>query len=414
MHDNEAPLESYAGWGQILPLRSADALPSPPAVIFYRREHTWHDTRTSTQLLDEAESLARLGSWEWTIRTNAIDWSAGLLRIFGCAPGDVSPTLEGLMSRVHPEDRERVRATFESATRTACPFALQHRIILPPGDILDVECRGRVLVDGDGKATKVVGTAQDVTERKQAEDGRRQIELMHHSDFLKDQIINTLSHELRTPISVIAGFTSILQEELAGPLTADQQLYLAQIQGEADHLLKLINDMLELSQIQAGKLLLDARPVHLAEIAKDVLAQLMPAALAKQQRLVDDVPDDLPNVIADDARIAQVLTHLLLNAIKFAPEGTSTVVRARVDGEMLRCEVQDDGVEIPADEVPKLFQRFTQLDMSSTRRYGGVGIGLFISKALIEAHHGAIGLDGTPGQGNTFWFTLPIDAGPRP
>src|SRR5206468_3377472 len=143
---------------------------------------------------------------------------------------------------------------------------------------------------------------------------------------------------------------------------------------------------------QAGKLLLDPHPVHLAEIVKDVVAQMAPMAQEKQQQLVDEVPLELPLVHADDARIAQVLTHLLLNAIKFAPVGSTTYVRARVEGTALYCEVEDGGTGIPDEQVPKLFQRFTQLDMTTTRRYGGVGIGLFISKALIEAHHGNIGL----------------------
>lgn len=255
---------------------------------------------------------------------------------------------------------------------------------------------------------------RDRVEREREE--RAQQELVRRSDLLKDQIIDTLSHELRTPISVIAGFTNILQEQLAGPLTHDQREYLGQIQDEADHLLKLINDMLELGQIQAGKLLLQPRPVHLGEIVKDVLMQVAPLAQRKQQHILDEVPEDLPLVTADDARIAQVLTHLLINAIKFSPEGTTAVVRARVEGHSLRCEVEDGGMSIPEDDAPKLFQRFTQLDMSTTRRFGGVGIGLFISKALVEAHRGTIGLgrsalEGTPmalGHGNTFWFTLPL------
>jgi signal transduction histidine kinase len=403
MHDKEALPEPIRGCGQTLPLQSDDAKPAAMPIIFYRHE------APSEDLFAQAEALARLGSWEWFVSTDRICWSEGLFRIFGLSPRALAPTLEAYLQRIHPDDRALMRTTIESSVLTALPFALHHRIVLPEGVIRVVECRGRVLLDGDGKPAKLVGTAQDVTERQQAEDGQRQIELMQRSDFLKDQIINTLSHELRTPISVIAGFANILQEELAGPLNGEQQQYLAEIQGEADHLLKLINDMLELSQIQAGKLLLDRRPVHLAEIAKDVLMQLMPHALEKNQCLIDQVPADLPVVVADDARIAQVLTHLLLNAIKFAPEGTTTTVRARVEGPMLLCEVQDDGVEIAAEDVPKLFQRFTQLDMSTTRRYGGVGIGLFISKALIEAHRGAIGLGSTQGRGNTFWFTLPLE-----
>ncbi|MDB5102076.1 MAG: domain S-box [Cyanobacteria bacterium RYN_339] len=381
-----------------------------------RRKELEAEMRQSQRLLAEAEALARLGSWEWTLHTNRLTWSDQFYRVLGLVPRAVEPSFEGLIERSHPEDRARVREAIALASRGR-PFDFEHRVVTPDGDLRMLHCRGEAVLDAQGQPVKLVGTAQDVTEMararealRQSEEREHQIEIMRRSDALKDQLMNTLSHELRTPISVISGFTNIIQEELAGPLTAEQRDYLGQIQGEADHLLKLINDLLELGQIQAGKLMLDPHPVHLAEIVKDVFAQMAPMAEEKQQHLVDEVPLELPLVQADDARIAQVLTHLLLNAIKFGPEGSTTYVRACVDGGALYCEVEDGGVGIPDEQVPKLFQRFTQLDMTTTRRYGGVGIGLFISKALIEAHHGAIGLTRVPGRGNTFWFSLPLRA----
>ena len=240
---------------------------------------------------------------------------------------------------------------------------------------------------------------------------QEQIVLLKETDTLKDQFLSILSHELRTPINVVSGFGSILDDEIAGPLNEKQHEYLRKMLAGADNLLLLVNDLLDMSRIQAGKFALSLQATSFLEVAENVLANLNPLAAQKRQVLLNEVPPSLPNVNADPQRIAQVLANLVNNAIKFTPKGGRIKVRACVKGKDLLCEVEDNGIGIgiTKEDFPKLFNRFSQLDMSTTRTAGGTGLGLSISKALIEAHEGKIGVESEEGKGSIFWFTLPLN-----
>jgi hypothetical protein len=227
-------------------------------------------------------------------------------------------------------------------------------------------------------------------------------------DALKDNFLAILSHELRTPLNAILGFASILDDELAGPLTPVQHAYIGKIMGGTDVLLALINDLLDMSRIQAGKFTLSPGRLAFAEVCREAIESLQPLAERKRQALRCETPDDLPVLKADHQRIFQVLVNLVSNAIKFSAEGQRVVVRAFPAGDQLRCEVVDQGVGIASEHLPRLFQRFSQLETGNTRSAGGTGLGLSISKALVEAHGGRIGVESAPGQGSIFWFTLPL------
>ena len=231
------------------------------------------------------------------------------------------------------------------------------------------------------------------------------------ADQMKNQFLGILSHELRTPLNAIMGFGSILADRVVGPLNEDQARYTARILGGAEVLLALIDDLLEMSRIQAGKFSLSVHPFELVEVAIDVIETLRPLADHKGQALVLE-HGPLPRIDGDPTRVRQVITNLVANAIKFTPPGGRIVARARVEGDALRCEVVDTGVGIAEDQRDRLFRPFSQLDMTTTRPAGGTGLGLAISKALVEAHGGAIGVESQPGRGSTFWFELPLV--PRP
>jgi signal transduction histidine kinase len=237
---------------------------------------------------------------------------------------------------------------------------------------------------------------------------RREMEVLREMDRLKDGFMSIVSHELRTPINTIRGFASLLEAGLAGPLTPDQEEHVAWILKGAERLLGLINDLLDLSAIQAGTFRLERRPVELCPLVDEVLSSLGPLAARKRLSLAIDCPDELPLVQADDRRLIQILDNLIGNGLKFVPEGGSIRVRLAREGDFLRCEVADDGPGIAPADLPRLFRRFSQLDMSTTREQGGTGLGLSISKALVEAHGGSIGVESEVGRGAAFWFTLPL------
>lgn len=227
------------------------------------------------------------------------------------------------------------------------------------------------------------------------------------AEAYKDELLGVLSHELRTPLHVIAGLQDLLADEVVGTLNGDQRAYLETIGQEVDRLGRLIGDVLDAGTLTAGDLPLWKEDVELPFLIEDVLALLAPRAAAKGVRLVPQAPAPLPPVRGDEGRIAQVLSRLLANAIEHSPAGGTVVVRAAGQGAMVRVEVEDGGCGIAEPDQSKLFQRFRQLDMSLTRPHGGLGMGLFLCRRLIEAHGGRIGIRSQAGSGSTFWFTLP-------
>ncbi|HEY9855302.1 MAG TPA: HAMP domain-containing sensor histidine kinase, partial [Stenomitos sp.] len=232
---------------------------------------------------------------------------------------------------------------------------------------------------------------------------------LRQADKAKDEFLSVISHELRTPLNFIMGFTSILDDEVAGPMNAQQHEFLGKILGGVDRMLVLVNDLLDFAKIQAGKLTLAPDQTEIRPLVDDVLATMRP--LADQKRITLSAQVAEPYVAyVDGRRILQVLTNLVGNAIKFTPEGGKIHIEARREGDRLCTEVTDTGIGIAPEDVPKLFTRFRQLDMSNTREAGGTGLGLSISKGIVEAHGGEIGVRSRKGVGSTFWFTLPLQA----
>lgn len=262
----------------------------------------------------------------------------------------------------------------------------------------------------------VLAIMRDMTERLRSQQEKEQLQAdriraLEESQVLKDQFISILSHELRTPINAITGFGSLLEDDVAGTLSPTQRDYLGKMLTGADHLLVLINYLLDMSRIQAGRFSLRMGPFRMEELVAGVVENLRPLAEQKGIRLCSRVSDGLPVVVGDAGRISQVLVNLVNNAIKFSSPDGAVEIRVSDAGDELCCTVVDTGIGIAEEDLPKLFKPFSQVDMTSTRKVGGTGLGLSISKALVEAHGGHIGVLSAPDRGSTFWFTLP-KAGP--
>ncbi|MGE5249230.1 MAG: GAF domain-containing protein [Bacteroidota bacterium] len=235
---------------------------------------------------------------------------------------------------------------------------------------------------------------------------------MREVDRLKSQFLANMSHELRTPLNSIIGFSRVILKGIDGPVTELQQNDLTAIYNSGQHLLGLINDILDLSKIEAGKMDLAFEEVNAADVISSVLPAVMGLIKDKPIRLVKRLPDNLPHVRADPIRVRQILLNLFSNAAKFTDEGEITVAAALEDdpanGAQVRISVTDTGTGIDEKDQSRLFQAFSQVDDSPTRKTGGSGLGLSISHRLVEMHGGQIGVRSQVGQGSTFYFTLPV------
>jgi signal transduction histidine kinase len=228
----------------------------------------------------------------------------------------------------------------------------------------------------------------------------------------KDQFLSNISHELRTPLNSIIGFTDLLltQDLGGGPLSEQQRDFLDTVARNGRHLLELINELLDLQRIAAGRMDLRPEPVDLSALLAEAAASVQAQAQQRRHALVVEPAAEGLRVLADRGRVRQVLLNLLSNAIKFTPDGGRiTVVAAPANGgAAARIAVTDSGIGIAPEDQVKLFQEFVQLDASASRKYEGTGLGLALSRRLVELHGGAIGVESEVGKGSTFWFTLPV------
>ncbi|MBI3963233.1 MAG: response regulator, partial [Deinococcus sp.] len=222
----------------------------------------------------------------------------------------------------------------------------------------------------------------------------------------KSEFVANMSHELRTPLNSIMGFSEVLADGLAGALNEKQRKYVGNVLSSGQHLLSLINDILDLSKVEAGRMELSREQLDASEVVKEVLTALSPLANRQGITLVDAVA--AAPVWADHGRLRQVFFNLLSNAIKFTPSGGTVQVSTSTGGPMASFSVADTGIGIKPEDRGKLFQEFRQLDSTASRRYSGTGLGLSLTKRLVELHGGTITVQSEPGKGSTFTFTVPI------
>ena len=245
-------------------------------------------------------------------------------------------------------------------------------------------------------------------EQRQAADVLRSLNVrLEQASRAKSEFLANMSHELRTPLNAILGFTEMLLDGLYGDVPAELKEPLADIQTNGQHLLRLINDVLDLSKIEAGRMELSLGDYAVADVVSSVRASLRSLATEKGLELLTEVAPDVSDAYGDSKRITQCLLNLVGNALKFTRQGRVVVAVDR-QGDLLRFRVSDTGIGIPADQLDAIFAEFRQVDTTTTRDFGGTGLGLSITKKFVELHGGRIWVESEPGKGSTFAFTVPL------
>lgn len=280
------------------------------------------------------------------------------------------------------------------------------------GRIVDIETS--VNYTGVGNGTFFV-FMRDITERKQAEEKlenyskelARSNEALKSLDKIKDEFLSNVSHEFKTPLTSIKGFSEVLQDELYGPLNDQQKMATNAVIRNSDRLNRLIDSIMYLTVQKSGRDTYAIHPVKITEIIGKALIDISPQANSKNLRIKNNIPSDLPLIKGDLDKLTQVFINLLENATKFTPGGGKITVAAFEDGDNIHITVTDTGIGVSADVISNLFEKFYQVDASTTRKYGGTGIGLYISKLIVEVHKGRIWVVSEEGVGTTFHVELP-------
>jgi signal transduction histidine kinase len=257
-------------------------------------------------------------------------------------------------------------------------------------------------------ADQAVIAIENVRLFNEIQEKSRQLEIAnrHKSEFLAN-----MSHELRTPLNAIIGFSEVLGERYFGELTVKQDEYVKDIHGSGKHLLSLINDILDLSKIEAGRMELELSDFDLPAVLDNALTLVKERAQRHGISLGKRVDPSLGTVRADERKVKQIMLNLLSNAVKFTPEGGRVSVAAKPNGTAIEVSVSDTGIGIAPEDQEAVFEEFKQVGRDYTRKAEGTGLGLALTKRFVELHGGAIGLTSAPGKGSTFTFTLPLHHG---
>jgi PAS domain S-box-containing protein len=382
--------------------------------------------------LREAQRLAHIGNWYWDSRVDITTGSDELLRIYGLDPAtQTMPSLREQKGRCYSaESWELVSAAARMTLKTGIGYELDLEALRPDGTSIWITMRAEVVRDADGQIIGLRGTVQDISEWKRLQEAGVARLAAESANRAKSSFLANMSHELRTPLNSVIGFSDVLLEEMFGPLNQKQREYVGNILLSGKHLLSLINDILDLSKVEAGKMELHLSRFAVRSFLENALSMLMQKAIKHDIKLSLQLsPEAELELYADERKLKQIMFNLLSNALKFTPNGGSVRVGARlVQGSgfeaqgshaghqppaaapdaFIEISVEDTGIGIRVEDIGKLFAEFTQLASPYEKKQEGTGLGLALSRRLVELHGGRIWVESDFGKGSRFAFTVPL------
>ena len=381
--------------------------------------------KRSEERLSLVVEASNTGIWDYDVLTKTVYFSPRWKAILGYADDEIENTSQEWEKRLHPYEKRAIIQKFNDyMTHPEGTFTLEYRLKHKDGSYRWVSDRSAALVDEQARTYRMLGSIADITERKQAEDALREAhdslelkvaertrelaeanEKLKELDRLKSMFLASMSHELRTPLNSIIGFTGLLLMGMAGELNKEQKKQLSMVKNSAKHLLNLINDILDISKIEAGRIDLDITDFSLKELVEEVAEEASSLLVGKSIRL-EAIVDERINMASDRRRVKQILINLVSNAIKFTDEGLVRIKVKYLSSDKVKISVSDTGIGIKKEDMKKLFQPFRQLDMSSSKKYEGTGLGLHLCYRLTELLGGTISANSKFGKGSVFSVTL--------
>jgi signal transduction histidine kinase/ActR/RegA family two-component response regulator len=354
--------------------------------------------------LELALDAGRMGVWDWTIATGEIAWTENLEPIHGLPPGAFPDRFAAFEALVHPDDSERIRAAIRAALEAGPAYDVEFRILRPDGRVHWIAVKGRVLRDPDGTPVRMLGVAADVTQRRELEDElRRRVQQLADADRRKDEFLAMLAHELRNPLAPLSTALHLLPVA-----TEKRDDLLAMAERQVRQLVRLVDDLLDVSRITGGKIALRRERIALGDVVARALETTRPLVESRGHDLTVSLPAEAVGLDADPARLAQVVANLLSNAAKYTPPGGRIWLTAETAGGEVVIRVRDTGAGLAPELVANVFDLFVQGDTSLDRTRGGLGIGLTIVRRLVELHGGRVEARSPGvGQGSEFIVRLP-------
>ncbi|MCA1991593.1 MAG: PAS domain-containing protein, partial [Coleofasciculus sp. S288] len=378
------------------------------------RKRVEETLRENQERLSIAQQAGRLGVFDVDLRTDENVWSLEMQALYGLQPGEFDGTYQAWLGSLHPDDREKAQRELERALKTG-EYAEDFRVIWPDGSIHWLYSRATIFFDAAGNPLRMLGVNVDISDRKQAEREREQLlarervarEEAEAANRIKDEFLAVLSHELRSPLNPILGWAKLLRSRRLDEQATTRAL--ETIERNAKLQAQLIEDLLDVSRILRGKLVLNVAPVNLAATIEAALETMRLAAEAKGIQIQTVLAPNVGRVKGDSARLQQVVWNLLSNAIKFTPTGGRVEVRLKQVDKYAQIQVKDKGKGITTEFLPHVFEYFRQADGTTTRQFGGLGLGLAIVRHLVELHGGSVQAE-SPGEGlgATFTVKLPL------